>query len=599
MRLIHPFFPTGFLCLALSIPAFSQFNVNNRIVFTANMNGVQVVPPVSTGARGLVTFNIASDLSSVTIHGVFSGLSGPVTACKIYNGKAGFNGAEFFDLAEGLSGNEIRATLTPLPPDFIKKGLEYKLYLTVQTSAHPDGEIRGQLEVETATHYIALMEGSQAVPSVNTSASGFASIYYQPGDFYAYYTVLANGLSGPVTGVSIKSGQIGTAGTTIITLNASNPSVGQIDLVSAPADFKSKLESQQIAVNIETAAHPSGEIKGQLAPFSPVSFEGFMNGDQAVPPVATSAQGLAVAKLSSDLDSLIYFAAVTGLTPQSARIHTAPPSQTGPIVANMSPSILPNLYFGSVQITPGEAIPFLNGEGYVNITTAAHPDGEIRCQFQSLLRQCFAFDLCGNQEVPPSGSNAIGSAIISVDPLNTHLTYHFIADGLSGPATGAQLEEAAFGESGSLLAPLFLPDPLGSGQFPVDGNFVAKLQSDNTCLNFLTAAFPDGEIRGQVRKELSCEGGSGISDPFVSEWRLFPNPAPESAMLAFFAEKAFEGIIEIYDLTGKPVQAVRRYFDAGRQSLELDLREQPPGLYFVKMNTGKGIIPAIKLVVNH
>ena len=587
MKTTHPIFLTGILCLFLS-SAFSQFNVNNRIVFVANMNGQQEAPPVTTDARGLATFNLSPDLETLTIHGVFSGLSGPITGCHIHNGLPGVSGGVFLGLTDSISGNELHAILAP-PAGFIQKGLEYKLYLNVHTAAHPDGEIRGQLEVETGEHRIGYLDGVQAVPSVSTQASGVLSLFYQPADFSAQYKIILNGLSGPVTGIDIMDAPIGTSGPVILSLNASNPSIGEIDLTSVPPDFTSKLESFGLSVNVKTAAHPSGEIKGQIGPLRPVSFEGFLNGDQVNPPVGTNAQGLAVAKLSSDLDSLHYFVEVTGLTPNNANIHLGAPSTTGPIIGFMSPSSLPNFYFGAIQLSLDEAVKILNGEGYVNISTNANPDGEIRCNLQPMLRQCFTFDLCGDQEVPPSGSDAVGAAVISVDYLNTHLLYRYIVDGLSGPATGAQLQEAAFGANGSLLAPLFLPNPFGSGQFEVDGNFVVKLQSDNTCLNILTEDFPNGEIRGQVRKSLSCDEISGIYDPIVSNLSLFPNPATGSISLEFFAERSTHSSIEILDLTGKPVQVFNRHFSAGEQSLTIDLKGLSAGLYVLRFWTEEGM----------
>ncbi|MBK6901750.1 MAG: CHRD domain-containing protein [Saprospirales bacterium] len=97
---------------------------------------------------------------------------------------------------------------------------------------------------------------------------------------------------------------------------------------------------------------------------------------------------------------LHYFVEVTGLTPNNANIHLGAPSTTGPIIGFMSPSSLPNFYFGAIQLSLDEAVKILNGEGYVNISTNANPDGEIRCNLQPMLRQCFTFDLCGDQEVP-------------------------------------------------------------------------------------------------------------------------------------------------------------------------------------------------------
>lgn len=595
MKLFSPFLLMGILCLAMAQTAFPQYNANNRIVFAANMTGEQEVPPVVTNARGLATYNISPDLTTVTIHGVFSGLSGTVTGCQIREGKAGVNGSLFLDLTDSISGNELRAVIEP-PFGFIQKGLEYKLYLNVQTTANPDGEIRGQLEVESAYHFFGYLDGVQAVPFVSTQASGLASITYQPSNFWADYKIILNDVSEPITGIDLMEAQIGATGPVILSLNNSNPSIGQIDMSAVPSDFISKLESNNIAVNVRTAAHPDGEIKGQFVRFKPVSFEGFLNGDQVDPPVVTSAQGLVVAKMTSDLDSLHYFASVTGLTPNNATINIAPPGASGANIGFVDPSVLPNLYFGSFTITPQQAVKILNGNGYIIFSTVGHPNGEIRAQLQPTLRQCFAFDLCGNQEVPPSGSGAIGTAIISADLLNTHLTYRYIADGLSGPATGAQLEEAPFGANGTLLAPINPPSPFGSGQFQVDGNFMVKLQSDNTCLNILTGNSPNGEIRGQVRKELSCEEITGVDEQVVSGWRVFPNPATESLTIEFFAETSFEAEIQLCDLTGRLVRKRRENFAQGEQSLQIDLGDLPPGLYFAKLN-GQGMVMTAKFGV--
>ena len=80
------------LFLLTTISATAQFGTNNRILFVANMTGQQEVPAVNTAARGVVTFLFSEDRSTISVHGVFSGLSGPIPACHIHTGAEGISG---------------------------------------------------------------------------------------------------------------------------------------------------------------------------------------------------------------------------------------------------------------------------------------------------------------------------------------------------------------------------------------------------------------------------------------------------------------------------------------------------------------------------
>jgi hypothetical protein len=114
---------------------------------------------------------------------------------------------------------------------------------------------------------------------------------------------------------------------------------------------------------------------------------------------------------------------------------------------------------------------------------------------EPLLHRGFAFDICGNQEVPSNPSTAIGSAIVTTNRLNSHLDYIFIVDGLSGPATAAHIHEAPAGMSGGVLLAVDVPGPVSSGQAEITGDIVLKLESGDTYLNVHTAGSPETVLR--------------------------------------------------------------------------------------------------------
>ena len=237
------------------------------------------------------------------------------------------------------------------------------------------------------------------------------------------------------------------------------------------------------------------------------------------------------------------------------------------------------------------------GNIYVNIHTAANPAGEIRGQMEPLLRRAYVFDLCGEQEVPPTGSAAQGAAWITTDYLNTQLTYRYIVDGLSGPATAAHIHDGAPGVSGPVSVGFNIPGPVGSGQFQIDGNFTVMLESGNTYLNVHTAANPSGEIRGQVLREFSCAANMvGVSELPVSSFSVMPNPTNGRTIVQFYAENAFGGQLALLDLTGRMVQAENYNFGAGEQSIQLDLSNLPGGLYIARLSNDQGAQRTFKLV---
>jgi hypothetical protein len=112
--------------------------------------------------------------------------------------------------------------------------------------------------------YRATLSGSQEVPPVSTSGSGNAEVMVNPSTMAMTYRVTYTGLTGPATAGHIHgpapAGQ--NAGVQVPFATATpSPLTGSATLTAAQyADLK----AGRHYVNIHTAAHPGGEIRGQL-----------------------------------------------------------------------------------------------------------------------------------------------------------------------------------------------------------------------------------------------------------------------------------------------------------------------------------------------
>lgn len=107
--------------------------------------------------------------------------------------------------------------------------------------------------------------------------------------------------------------------------------------------------------------------------------------------------------------------------------------------------------------------------------------------------------LGGDQEVPANASAARGTAQFSVDPTTKVLTGTVTTSGIDG--TASHIHEAVKGTAGPVVIPL---QNAGGGVWTVPANTVltdaqyASLQAYNYYVNVHSAAFPGGEIRGQI-----------------------------------------------------------------------------------------------------
>lgn len=114
--------------------------------FEVQLSGAQEVPAVQTDGVGKahLTYNPATRELTWSVH--YSGLSGPVTMAHLHDGPSGQNGPIAIWLTR--HGRAVKSPIRGrrrLTAAQAKQFLAGDWYINVHTSAHPAGEIRGQV----------------------------------------------------------------------------------------------------------------------------------------------------------------------------------------------------------------------------------------------------------------------------------------------------------------------------------------------------------------------------------------------------------------------------------------------------------------------
>lgn len=125
-------------CLAVAHPALAEVTS-----FKAELKSNNEVPPNDSKGTGAVTATYDTASKRLTWKGDYSDLTGPATMAH-FHGPAdpSQNASVVVPIAPSTSPFEGSATLTDTQAEQLMEG---KWYVNVHTSAHPAGEIRGQV----------------------------------------------------------------------------------------------------------------------------------------------------------------------------------------------------------------------------------------------------------------------------------------------------------------------------------------------------------------------------------------------------------------------------------------------------------------------
>ncbi len=451
--------------------------------YEATLSGAQETPPVETSATGSATFTLDAAQTTLT-YSVTHTVSG-ATGAHVHTGFAGEAGAvtlPFTSVGATMTGS---FTVTAQMVSDLKAG---KLYVNVHSPTHAGGEIRGQLLATGEQLFVGALEGAQTTPAVATVAVGHVSVILAAARDAVRFHLST---TAPISAAHLHQGLAGVAGGVVVPLGAAAATMDGTAAVTGP--LATALEDGLLYANVHTAAHPDGELRGQLVRPGEALFVAQLAGAQEVPPTTSTATGTVQVLLSAAGDA-VRFQGATTATATAAHLHAAPGGVSGSVSVPLGPTLT-----GTATVTSAQAALLRSGGLYANVHTADHPGGELRGQVLRPGERLYTAVMTGAQEVPSNASTGTGGAqvIVSADGSSFFLAGAYSS--LGSGATAAHIHVGAVGVGGAPVYPL----TVNAGTLtlaptaPAVGDLTA-LDASAWYVNVHSTDFPNGEIRGQL-----------------------------------------------------------------------------------------------------
>lgn len=349
------------------------------------------------------------------------------------------------------------------------------------------GGVSSSATVKTVT-----LNGAQENPSVTTAAAGNGFIAVEESTGAVSGTITTFGIVNP-TAAHIHEGAVGVNAPIIVELIPGPPGTWFVpDGLALTASQVASFKSGNLYVNVHTNANPGGEIRGQVGR---MVFFATLTGSQEVPASGSTATGTGRWVFDPATKTISGTETVSGMTATVSHFHIAAAGATagvaigftgGPSTWNLAPTVL----------TDAQVTSLLAGNFYANAHSARNPGGEIRGQVY-LPTRCAA--LTGAQEVPPNTSQATGSGCLAVNPATKAVAGRIETQSIAGAA--AHAHNGAAGVAGPVVIPM-TQSPAGvwttAASATMTDDLLVAFMTNRLYLNVHSAAFPGGEIRGQL-----------------------------------------------------------------------------------------------------
>lgn len=247
------------------------------------------------------------------------------------------------------------------------------------------------------------------------------------------------------------------------------------------------------------------------------AFAATLSGGQEVPQISSSALGSGTVVVNPVSLDMIATLTTSGITATGVHIQQAATGANGPIVfvlTETSPGS--GIWTLKTRLTSAQFNVMQLDGFYFNVRSTTFADGEIRGQITSQQTSgaisggtglntvitpltAFVSSLRGLHEAPPVTSSAQGAGSLLTTVSSREVIASVVTNGIAG--TAAAIHQGALGVNGPAVVSLTETSG-GSGIWTTratlsDAQYNA-LQAGNMYFNISSAAFPNGEIRGQI-----------------------------------------------------------------------------------------------------
>ena len=595
------------LAIFISINSYGQ-NFGKRLLMTAKLEGSQEVPQkVITSGIGVAGLTLNDRRDTIFYNISVANLSSPIIAAHFHLGSVGVSGPAIYNITQSIKGNRIVGFLTKpnFNKDSVARFLRGEIYVNVHTTRFPNGEIRGQVQLDKDWSFRSIL--LPLAQSATTNYSGIVTAKLSKDSTRLTIHGVINKFTNQINYVYLVKGQ-----THVDTISSTG---AQISEIVNPKTYLADLLAGNIAVYVNTLPAGSGDLIGTLQMNKKIAFDAKIDGAQEADSLAyLPGRGVLSLQLSSSFDTLWYEAALSNIGSPlvGAHLHVGAPKVAGRVIIPLEIDATNNRVMGRIvndgtnkPITQSLVDSLLLGHIYFNAHTEKRQGGEIRGQVLRFARIGYTFSADTIQEIPdpkPTRRLPQGAGVVSMDRDSSNLCYGIVLSGLSDTLKGAHFHQGLTGETGIVvhtLTPAFKVSDSTAYAFDFVRNFevikakTARLiDKDSIYFNAHTSLNKDGELRGQVLKTLKgpsvITAVNELNERESASMIASPNPANDHVFITLSAVSAEAGEISVMDVTGRTISTSPITLASGQNSYQVNLSNLHSGIYMIQVENSNG-----------